>query len=115
MADAISVTDIAYSVVCFSILMDVTAAQLQTPDSKVHGANMGPTWVLSAPDGPHVPCSQGLYFPTHFCIQEGDTEKMEISQCWHFRHGLYRKLSITTADATIDKIVVNMMAYSIHV
>ena len=25
-----------------------------TPDSKVHGANMGPTWVLSASDGPHV-------------------------------------------------------------
>ena len=24
------------------------------PDSKVHVANMGPTWVLSAPDGPHV-------------------------------------------------------------
>ena len=24
------------------------------PDSKVHGANMGHTWVLSAPDGPHV-------------------------------------------------------------
>ena len=24
------------------------------PDSKVHGANMGPAWVLSAPDGPHV-------------------------------------------------------------
>ena len=24
------------------------------PDSKVHGANMGPTWILSAPDGPHV-------------------------------------------------------------
>ena len=23
-------------------------------DSKVHGANMGPTWVLSAPDGPPV-------------------------------------------------------------
>ena len=22
------------------------------PDSKIHGANMGPTWVLSAPDGP---------------------------------------------------------------
>ena len=25
-----------------------------SPDSKVHGANMGPTWVLSAPYGPHV-------------------------------------------------------------
>ena len=24
------------------------------PDSKVHGANMGPTWILSAPDGPQV-------------------------------------------------------------
>ena len=24
------------------------------PESKVHGANVGPTWVLSAPDGPHV-------------------------------------------------------------
>ena len=24
------------------------------PASKVHGANMGPTWVLSAPDGSHV-------------------------------------------------------------
>ena len=24
------------------------------PDNKVHGANMGPTWVLSAPDGSHV-------------------------------------------------------------
>ena len=23
-------------------------------DSKVHGANIGPIWVLSAPDGPHV-------------------------------------------------------------
>ena len=26
---------------------------IQTPDSKVHGANMGPTLVLSAPGGPH--------------------------------------------------------------
>ena len=25
-----------------------------TPDSKVHGANMGPAWVQSAPGGPHV-------------------------------------------------------------
>ena len=25
-----------------------------SPDSKVHGADMGPTWVLSAPDGPQV-------------------------------------------------------------
>ena len=24
------------------------------PDSKVHVVNMGPTWVLSAPGGPHI-------------------------------------------------------------
>ena len=30
------------------------AANYICPDSKVHGANMGPTWVLSAPVGPHV-------------------------------------------------------------
>ena len=27
---------------------------IMIPDSKVHGVDMGPTWVLSAPDGPHV-------------------------------------------------------------
>ena len=26
----------------------------RNPDSKIHAANMGPTWVLSAPDGPHI-------------------------------------------------------------
>ena len=30
------------------------AAENLVPDSKVHGANMGPTWVLSVPNGPHV-------------------------------------------------------------
>ena len=29
------------------------ALQFTFPDSKVHGANMEPTWVLSDPDGPH--------------------------------------------------------------
>ena len=24
------------------------------PDGKVHGANMGPTWILSSPGGPHI-------------------------------------------------------------
>ena len=34
------------------------------PDSKVHGANMGPTWVLSAPDRPYVG-------PMNLAIREG--------------------------------------------
>ena len=28
------------------------------PDNKIHGADMGPTWVISAPDWPHEPCWQ---------------------------------------------------------
>ena len=35
------------------------------PDSKVHGANKGPTWVLSAPDGPHELCYQGSLVIIH--------------------------------------------------
>ena len=38
------------------------------PDNKVHGANMGPTWVLSALDGPHVGAMtllSGLCFRQH--------------------------------------------------
>ena len=36
------------------------------PDSKVHGANMGPTWVLSATDGPHVGL---MYLAIWACLQ----------------------------------------------
>ena len=43
---------------CIAMLLD------QFPDSKVQGANMGPTWVLSAPDGPHVG-------PMNLAIREG--------------------------------------------
>ena len=32
----------------------VVCSWIHIPDIKVHGANMGPTWVLSAPDGPHI-------------------------------------------------------------
>ena len=39
---------------------------IATPDSKVHGANMGPTWLLSAPDGPHVrPMNVAIWDDTH--------------------------------------------------
>ena len=46
----------------------MTENYLQTdPDSNVHGANMGPTWVLSAPDGPHFgPCYQGKLADTEW-------------------------------------------------
>ena len=44
------------------------------PDSKVHGANMGPTWVLSAPGEPHgglmkLAIWDGCWFPGVLCHQ----------------------------------------------
>ena len=32
----------------------ISSIPRQYPDNKVHGANMWPTWVLWAPDGPHI-------------------------------------------------------------
>ena len=41
-------------IACFILFLSWLCVTRHVPDSKVHGANMGPTWVLSAPDGPHV-------------------------------------------------------------
>ena len=49
--------------VSLSAYLLVSFSQLD-PASKVYGANMGPTWVLSAPDGSHVG-------PINFAIWEG--------------------------------------------
>ena len=38
----------------FNLTLDMKSRWETFPDSKVHGANMGPTWVLLATDGPHV-------------------------------------------------------------
>ena len=47
-----------YAIQCFGILFLSRHRRPHSlyiyPDSKVHGANMGPTWVLSAPNRPHV-------------------------------------------------------------
>ena len=43
------------------------------PGNKVHGANMGPTWVMSVPDGPHVG-------PMNFAIRVALTPKTIISR-----------------------------------
>ena len=38
----------------FSVHWQDVGCALSNPDSKVHEDNMGPNWVLSAPDGPRV-------------------------------------------------------------
>ena len=39
--------------ICFKKLLNFRYPKI-IPDSKVRGANMGPTWVLSGPGGPQV-------------------------------------------------------------
>ena len=46
--------------------LQAEAPFINIPENKVHGANMGPTWVLSAPDGRHVG-------PMNFAIRDGLT------------------------------------------
>ena len=50
------------------------------PDGKVHVAHMGPTWVLSAPDGPHVG-------PMNLAIRGSDkflSNKIYFEEYWYF-------------------------------
>ena len=57
------------------------------PDSKVHGANMGPNWVLSAPVGPHVgPMNLAIWVASFVA---GSYPR---SNTWHSCWGKHRKL-----------------------
>ena len=49
--------------------------KIHIPDSKVHGTNMVPTWVLSAPDGPHVG-------PINLAIRDTADEKWWVLSCF---------------------------------
>ena len=63
-------SDIETFAVNWSIRFDI----LQTiPDNKVHGANMGPTRVLSVPDGPHLgPINLAIreFWQIQGCVQQ---------------------------------------------
>ena len=61
------------------------------PDNQIHGANMGPTWVLSAPDGPLVGptnlairdamvCISWYYFPLFTFCRGEDTLQNDLHQ-----------------------------------
>ena len=82
------------------------------PDNKFHGANMGPIWVLSAPDGPHVG-------PMNFAIARSSTHKDTYIAPAHDSYGVsnMNKFFVENIDSVIirtgcvndvrDKIVIN--------
>ena len=66
MACSILPYHIFYSILWYLII------SIPLPDSKVHGANMGPTWVLSSPGGPHVgPMNLAIRAYTKFITTTG--------------------------------------------
>ena len=52
------------------------------PDSKVHGANMRPTWVLSVPDGPHVG-PMNLVIGAYYRIKKSHNGTLVITSYMH--------------------------------
>ena len=58
------------------------------PDSKVHVANMGLTWVLSAPDGPHVGPMNLVTKVVH--------DKIKVNPClWLLQYKIFVALQIS--------------------
>ena len=84
-----------------------------TPDSKVHGANMGPTWVLSTPDGPHVGpmifAIRGCYVLLTAIICHPLSTCQHKSEGWWeaFYIGMNMKLFITTIRPCSIWITIN--------
>ena len=69
--DAVSAIIRTYNILCYE------------PDSKVHGANKGPIWVLSAPDGTHVgPMNFAIWgcIPKRTCL----VLWLDIKITWNF-------------------------------
>ena len=66
------------------------------PDSKVHGANMGPTWVLTAPDGPHVG-PMNLAIRVVICNFVAVISTMCIRCCRQGRHETVRMITCYAA------------------
>ena len=65
------------------------------PDSKVHGADMGPTWVLSAPDGPHIGPNEPCYRGSYYCIAcEYQSVYRKMYGCHFFNIQLFIELHL---------------------
>ena len=66
------------------------------PESKVHGANIWPTWVLSAPDGPHVgPMSLDIRVRVYHTDPQEDDDENNVAM-------------VTVATRTTKRNIVSM-------
>ena len=69
-----------------------------TPDSKVHGDNIWPTWVLSAPDGPHVG-------PIDLAIRDSYLMKLTSLTNLLFHSSVPHRISVLTESLTTSPLL----------
>ena len=80
----------------------IFCAALTNPDCKVRGTNMGPTWVLSAPDGPHVgPMNLAFREMFHLILAQPQREALQHLGCimvflWHSLSGVFNRAECNT-------------------
>ena len=77
-------------------------------DGKVHGVNMGPTWVLSAPDGPHVgPMNLAIWvwvWCNHWAYCNGVWKKNANWQAMHQKCMAYKNDFVSLQNDEMDEI-----------
>ena len=91
------------------------------PDSKVHRANMGPRWVLSAPDGPHV-CPMNLAIRVVFhgdvCQLPATFQCLDITEdaniCFIFPKIESSRQGLTAIESTSKIMVVTPIELVTH-
>ena len=100
---------------CYLISMNSSYA-INTQIAKIHGANMGPTWALPVPDGPHVcPMNIAVRVGTLLTTQmnmmfANCLGHIKIPNLWLFlewntiTHGIYQHTNCLLLDVVIGKL-----------
>ena len=74
------------------------------PDSKVHGANMGPIWGRQDPGGPHVG-------PMNFAIWDFAISLQDISNIWDPYYNWWTYRSTLNKNHAMNKYKMNINNY----
>ena len=93
------IANLIFHEVCFTFAI----FRSYIPDSQVHGANIGPTWVLSAPDGPHVG-------PMNLAIAD-NTQKHLHTFTWSLHH---HRVNHTIAPVAVKQLQIVWIIYAMN-
>ena len=94
----------------FKIWSVLYLSQCSTPDNKVHGTNMGPIWVLSAPGGPHAgPMNLAIWDYMQYHDGLSQWHLLDCTNDWHF----IDHLSMTSICLNDNSSVKNTYSWNI--